>query len=47
MGQGLGVWINTHTGEVMVTQGVYVAAESLLFIVAVVLGLITAKLVLP
>lgn len=47
MPQGLGIWIDTRTGEVMVAQGVYVAAESLLWLVCIVLGLATAWLVLP
>lgn len=44
---GVGIWVNSHTGEVMVTQGVWVAGESLIWLVAIVLGLLTAKLVMP
>lgn len=47
MPQGLGIWLNTKTGEVFVTQGVWVAAEAGIWLAAIVLGLVTAWLVMP
>lgn len=47
MGHGIGVWLDPATGQVMVSQTLYVAGECAAWIAAVVAGLVTSWLVLP
>jgi hypothetical protein len=45
--QGIGLWLDPSTGEVMIAQSLYVVLECMVWIGAVVAGLVTAWLVLP
>lgn len=47
MGEGIGLWLDPATGQVMVSQTLYVAAQVAAWIAAVVAGLVTAWLVMP
>lgn len=47
MGEGIGLWLDPTTGQVLISQSLYVALECVLWIGAVIGGLITGKLVLP
>lgn len=47
MGHGIGLWLDPTTGEVLVSQSLYVAGEAAAWLAAVVLGLVTSWLVLP
>ena len=47
MGEGIGLWLDPTTGQVMISQSLYVACECAVWIGGVVGGLITGRLVLP
>lgn len=47
MGHGIGLWLDPATGQVMVSQSLYVACGIVAFISAIVAGLVTTWLLLP
>lgn len=47
MGHGIGIWLDPATGQVMISQSLYVAGEIAAWLAAIVAGLVTAWLVLP
>lgn len=46
-GEGVAIWLDPTTGQLMVNQDLYVGFLVMVWMVCVVLGLQTARLVLP